>query len=115
MLIFRDSAGYVYFKGGMVMIRIGTVSTPVELEMLKELYEENGIEIFPHHREAGEFLTLYMGTSNYGIDIMVAEEHEEEAQRLFTLYFSDIPLIDEASLIEQAEAATREDKESDDE
>ncbi len=87
------------------MVKIATVSTPMELEMLKELFEDNGIEIVPHHREAGEFLTLYMGTSNYGIDILVSEEDEEEARKLHTLYFSEIQTIDEASLIAQAEEA----------
>lgn len=87
------------------MVKIATVSNPMELEMLKELFEDNGIEIMPHHREAGEFLTLYMGTSNYGIDILVSEEDEEEARKLHTLYFSEIQTIDEASLIAQAEEA----------
>ncbi|GAU75960.1 DUF2007 domain-containing protein [Fusibacter sp. 3D3] len=87
------------------MIKIATVSNPMELEMLKELFEDNGIEIMPQHREAGEFLTLYMGTSNYGIDILVSEEDEEEARKLYTLYFSEIATIDEADLIAQAEEA----------
>ncbi|MBF4694388.1 putative signal transducing protein [Fusibacter ferrireducens] len=87
------------------MVKIATVSDPIELEMLKELFADNGIEIMPQHREAGEFLTLYMGTSNYGIDIFVSEADEEAAKKLHTLYFSEIQTIDEASLMAQAEEA----------
>ena len=92
------------------MTKIATVDTPMELEMLKELFEDNGIEIIPKHRESGEFLTLYMGTSIYGIDIFVDEEDEEEARKLHTLYFSEIQTIDEEALSQQAvEAVNPED------
>jgi len=87
------------------MVILTTLSSPIELEMLKELFEENGIDIVVKHREAGEFLTIYMGTSTYGIDIFVKEEDELKARELYDLYFSEMQPIDEETLAKAAEEA----------
>lgn len=69
------------------MICIGTLMTQVELEMLKELFHNNDIELTFEHREAGAFLSVYMGSSPYGIDVFVSEEKAEQAAELFALMF----------------------------
>lgn len=71
------------------MVKIATLSSQIELEMLTELFNQNGIDVFPEYREAGVFLTLYMGNTPYGIDIFVPNEQADEARRLYDLFFDN--------------------------
>lgn len=78
------------------MVLIGTLASSVELDMLKELLEDHHIQVFPKYREAGAFLSIYMGTSAYGIDIYVNESEAEQAADLFETLFGNQMASEEA-------------------
>ena len=71
------------------MVKVATVDSVVELEMIQELFEENGIAVKVQHRETGGFLTLYAGITSYGIDLYVPEHQAEQAAEIYSVYFAN--------------------------
>lgn len=65
---------------------IGTIAGNVELEMLEEIFKDNGIALTPQYRENEEVLAHTMGTLNDEIDLFVEDEHEVEAMNLYAQY-----------------------------
>jgi hypothetical protein len=65
---------------------IGTIVGNVELEMLEEIFRDNGITLTPQYRENEEVLAHTMGTLNDEIDLFVDDDHEVAAMNLYSEY-----------------------------
>jgi hypothetical protein len=59
-----------------------TASSEIEANMLTSFLESNGIQSMRKYREAGGYLTVYMGDTSYGIDIYADKDRLEEAKEL---------------------------------
>ncbi len=59
-----------------------TASSEIEANMLTSFLESNGIKTMRKYREAGGYLTVYMGDTSYGIDIYADKNRLEEAKEL---------------------------------
>ncbi|WP_088034631.1 putative signal transducing protein [Evansella clarkii] len=59
-----------------------TASREIEANMLTSFLESNGIKTMRKYREAGGYLTVYMGDTSYGIDIYADKNRLEEAKEL---------------------------------
>jgi len=73
-----------YVMGGTVMDVALLTSVPNEIEagMIETLLAEENIPVIRKQRGAGQYLEIYMGTSTYGVDLYVAEEHLVMAKTL---------------------------------
>ncbi|TMW71439.1 putative signal transducing protein [Alteribacter natronophilus] len=63
-------------------IHLTTASSEMEATMLTELLESNGIRAFKEYREAGGYLSVYMGETSFGVDIFADRERAAEAREL---------------------------------
>lgn len=70
------------------MIYVATLVNQDEMELLKNIYKDHDIPCWLKHRESGEFMEIYTGTSMYGIDIYVPQEEYEEAKAIYDAFFS---------------------------
>lgn len=70
------------------MKQLATLMNDIEVEMIKELFEDNDIPLFVQHRETGEFMTIYAGNSIFGIDLFVQDENFDQAKLLYDSFFS---------------------------
>ncbi len=51
-----------------------TAASDIEANMFTELFETNGIQTMKKYREAGGYLSVYMGETSFGIDLFVDKE-----------------------------------------
>jgi hypothetical protein len=70
------------------MKQLATLMNNIEVEMIKELFEDNDIPLFVQHRETGEFMTIYLGNTIFGIDLFVHDEEYDQAKLLYDSFFS---------------------------
>ena len=75
---------------------IASASSEIEANMLISFLESNGINTMRKYREAGGYLTVFMGDTSFGVDIYADKEKAVIAKEL----------------IEQVTAATEEQDES---
>lgn len=61
-------------------VYLTTATNSLEAETLEALLQANKIPVLKKFREAGAYLEIYMGTSNFGVDIFVPSDLLEEAQ-----------------------------------
>lgn len=61
-----------------------SVPNEIEAGMIETLLAEENIPVIRKQRGAGQYLEIYMGTSTYGVDLYVAEEHLEMAKTLIS-------------------------------
>ncbi len=61
-------------------VYLTTATNSLEAETLEALLQANKIPVLKKFREAGAYLEIYMGTSNFGVDIYVPSDLLEEAQ-----------------------------------
>ncbi|SKC38898.1 putative signal transducing protein [Maledivibacter halophilus] len=59
-----------------------SVSNEIEAKQIEDILKYNGINILKKHRGAGEYLQLYLGMSNLGIDIYVSSDLKEVAENI---------------------------------
>jgi len=77
------------------MTYLATVDDNMEIEMLKEVFENNKIGLMTKHRETGEFMMLSAGMSMFGSDLFVNEDDYDKALELYNAYFNaDHPISD---------------------
>ncbi|MDR0294037.1 MAG: DUF2007 domain-containing protein [Oscillospiraceae bacterium] len=68
--------------GPVSLVYLTTVSDGYEVGMLEALLRENGIPCVRRHREAGEYMSVLMGRSVYGVDLLVSGRDYERADEL---------------------------------
>ncbi|MDF2988881.1 MAG: hypothetical protein K0R50_4391 [Eubacterium sp.] len=61
-------------------VYLTTVTNSIEAETLEALLQANNIPVLKKFREAGAYLEIYMGTSNFGVDIYVPSDLLDKAQ-----------------------------------
>jgi len=59
-----------------------TASDNFEADIIESFLKTSGIPVIRRHRESGDFLTVLMGNTAYGIDLFVPEERAKEAREL---------------------------------
>jgi len=53
-----------------------------EMNVIKSILEPNNIPILAKHKGAGGYLSIYMGMTNFGIDLFVSENQLEKAKEI---------------------------------
>ncbi|NBG89643.1 putative signal transducing protein [Isachenkonia alkalipeptolytica] len=51
-----------------------TVGEDMKVEIIEAELKKAGIPLLKKHREGGDYLSIYMGRSMYGVDLYVSEE-----------------------------------------
>ncbi|GAB6109671.1 putative signal transducing protein [Fusibacter bizertensis] len=78
------------------MTFLATVDDNIEIEMLREVFENNNITLMVKHRETGEFMMISAGMSMFGSDIYVNEDEYDRAIEIYNAYFNiDHPIPDD--------------------
>lgn len=54
----------------------------IEANIIESILDSEGIPVIKKYREAGDYLKIYMGMTNLGVDIFVPKELKEEAETL---------------------------------
>ncbi|NLI93241.1 MAG: hypothetical protein GX434_13985 [Peptococcaceae bacterium] len=58
-----------------------------EANIIESVLLSEGIPVMKKYQEAGEYLVIYMGMTNFGVDIYVPENKTEIAKTLLTNEF----------------------------
>jgi len=53
-----------------------------EANIIESILDSEGIPVHRRYREAGDYLKIYMGMTNFGVDIYVPENRIEQAHIL---------------------------------
>lgn len=61
-------------------IYLTSAANSVEAEMIEALLNSNGIPVLKKFREAGDYLKIYMGGTNLGVDLYVPSKLFEKAK-----------------------------------
>lgn len=68
-----------------------TVGEEMKAEIIEAELKKQGIPVLKKHREGGDYLSIYMGKSMYGVDLYVAgESHDIAREILKDLGITDI-------------------------
>lgn len=59
-----------------------SVGDSIEADMLEELLNANSIPVLKKYREAGDYLKIYMGGTNFGVDLYVPSKLLSKAQEI---------------------------------
>lgn len=54
----------------------------IEADVIQSILESEGIPSLKKYNEAGGYLKIYMGMTNFGIEIYVPEEMKEKAEAI---------------------------------
>ena len=76
-----------------------------EAVMVESVLGTESIPVQRKHKEAGDYLEIYMGMSRYGIDLFVPEEALELAKGLLDSEVMDMP--EETDTLENMKAAEK--------
>jgi hypothetical protein len=85
------------------MVLLCSIADDVNSGIVIAALKDNNIPVVLKKRGMGEYLTIYMGISSYGVDIYVAPEHEEKARELLSKI-----ILDEAEINEETDEETDE-------
>lgn len=66
----------------MEVTLLTSVPNEIEAGMIENLLAEENIPVIRKQRGAGQYLEIYMGSSTYGVDLYVKEEHLAMAKLL---------------------------------
>ena len=66
---------------------VGTSTDHLQLGLMKNILEENGIPCMLKERREGSFMEQTMGFSLFGTDILVDKEKEQQAKELLDSFF----------------------------
>ena len=69
-------------RGPAGLVLLADVDDGVEAGLLEGLLRQNDIPFVKRHREAGEYISILMGRSAYGVGILVDERDYERAREL---------------------------------
>ncbi|UWG99009.1 DUF2007 domain-containing protein [Dehalobacter sp. DCM] len=63
-----------------------TEANEVEADIIQSIFESEGIPSLKKYSDAGgEYLKVYLGKTNFGIDIYVPEELKDKAEAILTI------------------------------
>lgn len=62
-----------------------------EANIIESVLDSQGIPVRRRYREAGEYLKIYMGMTNFGVDIYVPQSAEEQARDLIAYPATEEP------------------------
>lgn len=54
----------------------------IEAQIIETLLNSNGIPVMKKYREAGDYLKIYMGGTNFGVDLYVPSKLLEKAKEI---------------------------------
>lgn len=54
----------------------------IEADIYESLLNSEGIRVVRKHREAGAYLSIYMGSSNFGVDLFVLKSQQSIAKEI---------------------------------
>lgn len=83
---------------GMQPVKLATINTQLESDMLLALLDDNNIPAYRQHQGSGGYMAIYMGYSVFGSDIYVNASDYEKARELLDLLESGddaLPVEDE--------------------
>ncbi len=63
-----------------------------EVDIVESLLNSNGLPTMRKHKGAGDFTKIYMGISNFGIDLYVPKSRLEEANEIIAAKPEEIPI-----------------------
>jgi hypothetical protein len=63
-------------------IFIKQAANEIEANIIESIFDSEGIPVIKKYREAGEYLKIYMGMTNFGVDIYVPTKLKEVAETL---------------------------------
>jgi hypothetical protein len=69
---------------------LANVSDKHEADIVESMLGANGIPVYRKHREGGDYMTIYTGTSLFGIDIFVPADQLDTAKGLLEYETHDI-------------------------
>ena len=62
--------------------RLINVLDEFEMNIVRSLLESHGIPVHIEHKEAGQYLSVIMGVSKFGIDLFVPGDKLEQAREI---------------------------------
>lgn len=69
------------------LVVVGTTTDNLQLGLMKNILEENGIPCLLKERREGSFMEQTMGFTLFGTDILVDKEMEPQAKELLDSFF----------------------------
>lgn len=78
----KNSEGWIFLKN---------VANEQEAVLVESILKTEGIPVRKRHKEAGDYLKVYMGMSQYGIDLYVPENALDLAKGLLGAEVLDMP------------------------
>lgn len=90
------------------MTYLTTFDENYEIDMLREMLENNGIDLLAKHRETGDYLMITAGMSMFGADLYVEDQDFERAKEILDAYFEAKDPLSEEELEMLALEATPE-------
>lgn len=67
-------------------VYLTTVSTELEATMLQQMLEAESIPVLLKYKENGACLRIYMGASNFGVELYVPEPALEQARSIAGIF-----------------------------
>lgn len=89
--------------------QLTTAADRMEAEIIKSKLEAEGIPVYLRHRETGDYLTVLMGATPFGLDVFVPESAFDKAQEILEIGADDIDF--EAAMAENPDAKEQTDRE----
>ncbi len=92
---------------GVKEVLLISVSSDIEADIYKSLLESFGIPVRKRYAGAGDYLKVYMGNTNLGVDLYVSEGLYDDAMEIINSE-SDIPEIEDAEIIQEDKYRSRQ-------
>ncbi|MTI67313.1 MAG: hypothetical protein FH753_12050 [Firmicutes bacterium] len=64
------------------LVYLTNVANEKEADIIEALLNSYNIKVIKKHKEAGDYLNIYMGSSNYGMDLYVSTNEYEDAKKI---------------------------------
>jgi hypothetical protein len=68
-----------HFEDGVFLVH---ANNEIEADIFESFLSPEGIRVVRKHREAGAYLCIYMGTSNFGVDLYVPKHQQSLAKEI---------------------------------
>ncbi|RJE46952.1 MULTISPECIES: DUF2007 domain-containing protein [unclassified Dehalobacter] len=63
-------------------ILITEAANEIEADIIGSILDSEGIPFYKKYNEAGDYLRIYMGMTNFGVEIYIPEKLKEKAEGL---------------------------------
>jgi len=83
-----------------------TAKDTINAEMMESMLNDHGIPVLKKYRETGGYLNIYMGMTNYGVDLYVPSQSIDQAKEVI------LPVTEELPLDQQEEGETKVEEEA---